>query len=214
MLQVIKLRQKGSLIIRGTGAGLEVERWKLPGSAIKGLSSPPADKFHLNRLHLAPSLELVVWGFWPSFLLCENWTCQHKPALVLWDFGAPQETDIFSTSFSVWKASTHHKNSQTLKRLQRGATDVWLSPFLMKPMVASDSPKHTGVFRLLFNYGWPPPSFSSTKTKGWDRRRRRKQGVGLIMGVRICQKKVFSLRRKDIRARTIYGNHLFFTCEA
>lgn len=45
----------------------------------------------------------MVWGFWPSFLLCENWTCQHKPALVLGDFGAPQEIDIFSTS------SAHHR---------------------------------------------------------------------------------------------------------
>lgn len=108
MLQIIKLHQKGSLIIRGSGARLEIERWKLPGSAIKGLSSQPADKFHLSRLHLAPSPSLVVWGFWPSFLLCENWTCRHEPALVLWGFGAPQETDIFSTSFSRWKASAHH----------------------------------------------------------------------------------------------------------
>lgn len=41
----------------------------LPGWAIKGLSSPPADKFHLNRLHLAPSLELVVLGVLTEFPL-------------------------------------------------------------------------------------------------------------------------------------------------
>lgn len=91
MLQIIALHQKRSLIIRATGAGLAAECWKLPGSAIKAPSSPPADKFHLSGLHLTP-LELVVWEVWPSFLLCENRTRQHKPALALWDFGAPQET--------------------------------------------------------------------------------------------------------------------------
>lgn len=90
-LRIIELHQKRSLIIRATGAGLAGERWKLPGSAIKAPSSPPADKFHLSGLHLTP-LELVVWEVWPSFLLCENWTRQHKLALALWDFGAPQET--------------------------------------------------------------------------------------------------------------------------